>query len=157
MCEQGGTTGANPCFLAALRAWGGWSKEATGAERTPCFPAALRVWGGWLEPLSLLCSQWGPVKPVRQVHSPLMWSQLAPFWHWHRRAQSFPKKAAGQPTETGLLPGCYACTASLHELAALHGRRGDPRRPMHLCWYIPSSTFLGDAAWPWGLLRVPRP
>lgn len=30
---------------------------------------------------SLLCSQCRPVKPVRQVHLPLMWSQLAPFWH----------------------------------------------------------------------------
>ena len=28
---------------------------------------------------SLLCSQCCPVKPVRQVHLPLMWSQLAPF------------------------------------------------------------------------------
>ena len=50
----------------------GWILEGEGFPRRRLRPGPL----GWD---SLLCSQCRPAKPVRQVHLPLMWSQLAPF------------------------------------------------------------------------------
>lgn len=50
---------------------------------------------------NVLCSQRRPMKPVRQVHSPEMWSQSPPFLHWHTWEQSFPKKPSGQPAQRG--------------------------------------------------------
>lgn len=53
----------------------------------------------WIEQSNILCSQSRPMKPVRQVHSPEMWSQSPPFLHWQTWEQSFPKKPSGQPAE----------------------------------------------------------
>lgn len=60
--------------------WMGWGGVGWGLEEaaSPAMGRSLaqipgQGWG------SLLCSQWRPVKPVRQVHFPVMWSQLAPF------------------------------------------------------------------------------
>lgn len=39
------------------------------------------------------------MKPVRQVHSPEMWSQSPPFLHWQTWEQSLPKNPSGQPAE----------------------------------------------------------
>lgn len=43
-------------------------------------------WGPWYS----LCSHCLPVNPVLHVHCPVMWSQSAPFWHWHTLAQFLP-------------------------------------------------------------------
>lgn len=44
-----------------------------------------------------LWSQLLPMKPVRQAHWPVMWSQSAPFWQRQTSEQSLPWKPEGQP------------------------------------------------------------